>query len=150
LYLLTGEQKYFNQTLDLESDPLKKAKLYKKLANDLKDKGSYSQARQYYTESMKLNPSDGSPHLAIAAMYAKSANSCGDSNFNKRAVFWLAALEAEKAGRVDGRLKSASAKSAASYRASAPSTSDIFTEGNAGQTIKIGCWIGRSVTVPNI
>lgn len=150
LYLLTGEQKYFNQTLDLESDPLKKAKLYKKLANDLKDKGSYSQARQYYTESMKLNPSDGSPHLAIAAMYAKSANSCGDSNFNKRAVFWLAALEAEKAGRVDGRLKSASAKSAASYRASAPSTSDIFTEGNAGQTIKIGCWIGRSVIVPNI
>lgn len=150
LYLLTGEQKYFDQTLDLEPDPLKKAKLYKKLANELKAKGSYSRARQYYTESMKLNPSDGSPHLAIAAMYAKSANNCGDSNFNKRAVFWLAALEAEKAGRVDGRLKSAAAKSAASYRASAPSKSDIFTEGNAGQTIRIGCWIGRSVTVPNI
>lgn len=150
LYLLTGEQKYFDQTLDLEPDPLKKAKLYKKLANELKAKGSYGRARQYYTESMKLNPSDGSPHLAIAAMYAKSANNCGDSNFNKRAVFWLAALEAEKAGRVDGRLKSAAAKSAASYRASAPSKSDIFTEGNAGQTIRIGCWIGRSVTVPNI
>ncbi|WP_138435084.1 hypothetical protein [Winogradskyella algicola] len=150
LYLLTGEQKYFDQTLDLESDPLKKAKLYKKLANELKAKGSYGRARQYYMESMKLNPSDGSPYLAISAMYAKSANSCGDTNFNKRAVFWLAALEAEKAGRVDGRLKSAAAKSAASYRASAPSKSDIFTEGNAGQTIRIGCWIGRSVTVPNI
>ncbi|WP_426431400.1 hypothetical protein ACPX19_03000 [Winogradskyella sp. HB-48] len=150
LYLLTGEQKYFNQTLDLESDPLKKAKLYKKLANELKDKGSYGQARQYYMESMKLNPSDGSPYIAIASMYAKSANSCGDSNFNKRAVFWLAALEAEKAGRVDSRLKSAAEKSAASYRASAPSKSDIFTEGNAGQTIRIGCWIGRSVTVPNL
>jgi len=150
LYLLTNEQKYFNQTLELEPDPLKKAKLYKKLANELKKKGSYSQARQYYMESMKLNPSDGSPYLAISAMYANSANNCGDSNFNKRAVFWLAALEAEKAGRVDSRLKSAAAKSAASYRASAPSKSDIFTEGNAGQTIKIGCWIGRSVTVPNI
>ena len=101
-------------------------------------------------ESMKLNPSDGSPYLAIAAMYARSANNCGDSNFNKRAVFWLAALEAEKAGRVDGRLKSAAAKSAASYRASAPSKSDIFNEANAGQTIRIGCWIGRSITVPNI
>ena len=150
LYLLTNEQKYFNQTLELEPDALKKAKLYKKLANELKKKGSYSQARQYYMESMKLNPSDGSPYLAISAMYANSANNCGDSNFNKRAVFWLAALEAEKAGRVDSRLKSAAAKSAASYRASAPSKSDIFTEGNAGQTIKIGCWIGRSVTVPNI
>ncbi|MEF3077626.1 hypothetical protein [Winogradskyella poriferorum] len=150
LYLLTSEQKYFDQTLELESDPLKKAKLYKKLANELKKKGSYSKARQYYMESMKLNPSDGSPYLAIAAMYAKSANNCGDSNFNKRAVFWLAALEAEKAGRVDGRLKSAAAKSAASYRASAPSKSDIFNEANAGQTIRIGCWIGRSITVPNI
>jgi hypothetical protein len=150
LYLLTGEQKYFDQTLELEVDPLKKAKLYKKLANELKSKGSYGKARQYYMESMKLNPSDGSPHLSIASMYAKSANNCGDSNFNKRAVFWLAALEAEKAGRVDGRLRSAAAKSAESYRASAPSKSDIFTEGNSGQTIKIGCWIGRSVTVPSI
>ncbi|WP_369997162.1 hypothetical protein [Winogradskyella sp.] len=150
LYILTGEQKYFDETISLETDPLKKAKLYKKLAQDLKSKGSYSQARQYYMESMKLNPSDGSPHIAIAAMYAKSANSCGDDNFSKRAVFWLAALEAEKAGRVDGRLKSAAAKSAASYRASAPSKSEIFSKGNAGQSLTIGCWIGRTITVPNI
>jgi len=150
LYLLTGEQKYFDQTLSLESDPLRKAKLYKKLANDFKSKGSYGKARQYYMESMKLNPSDGSPYLAIAAMYAKSANNCGSDNFSKRAVFWLAASTAEKAGRVDGRLKSAASKSAASYRASAPSKSDIFTKGNSGETIKIGCWISRSVTVPKI
>lgn len=150
LYLLTGEQKYFNQTVQLESDPLKKAKLYKKLAQELKAKGSYGKARQYYMEALKLNPSDGSPYLSIAAMYAKSANNCGDSNFNKRAVFWLAALEAEKAGRVDGRLRSAAAKTATSYRASAPSKADIFSAGNSGQVIKIGCWIGRSVTVPNI
>jgi len=150
LYLLTGEQKYFDQTVQLETDPLKKAKLYKKLAQELKGKGSYGKARQYYMKALKLNPSDGSPYLAISAMYAKSANNCGDNNFNKRAVFWLAASEAEKAGRVDGRLRKAAAQTATSYRASAPSKADIFTEGNAGQTIKIGCWIGRSVTVPNI
>lgn len=150
LYLLTGEQKYFDQTVELESDPLKKAKLYKKLAQELKAKGSYGRARQYYMKALKLNPSDGSPYLAIAAMYQKSANSCGDTNFNKRAVFWLAAKEAEKAGRVDGRLRSAAAQTANSYRASAPTKADIFSANNAGQTIKIGCWIGRSVTVPNI
>jgi tetratricopeptide (TPR) repeat protein len=150
LYLLTGEQKYFDQTVALETDPLKKAKLYKKLAQELKAKGSYGSARQYYMEALKLNPSDGSPYLAIAAMYQKSANSCGDTNFNKRAVFWLAANEAEKAGRVDGRLRSAAAQTATSYRASAPTKADIFSASNAGQTIKIGCWIGRSITVPNI
>ena len=150
LYLLTGEQKYFDQTIALETDPLKKARLFKKLAKELKGKGSYGKARQYYSEALKLNPSDGSPYLAIAAMYAKSANNCGDSNFNKRAVFWLAANTAERAGRVDGRLKSVAAKTAASYRASAPSKADIFSAGNAGQTIKVGCWIGRSVKVPSI
>lgn len=148
LYILTGEQKYMDQTIALSTDPLKKAKLYKGLANELKSKGSYGKARQYYMEALKLNPSDGSPHLAIAAMYAKSANSCGDTNFNKRAVFWLAAIEAEKAGRVDGRLRSAAAQTATSYRASAPSKTEIFNCTCAGEVIQIGCWIGRSVTVP--
>jgi len=150
LYILTDEQKYMDQTLDLSTDPLRKAKLYKGLANELKSKGSYGKARQYYMEALKLNPSDGSPYLSIAAMYAKSANNCGDNNFNKRAVFWLAANEARKAGRVDGRLKSAASQTATSYSASAPSKSDIFSSGKAGQSLKIGCWIGRSVTVPSI
>lgn len=150
LYLLTGKQKYFDQTIELETDPLKKASLYKKLAQELRSKGSYSKARNYYQKAMSLNPSDGSPHLSIANMYAKSANNCGDDNFNKRAVFWLAANEAEKAGRIDSRLRSTAAKTAESYRASAPSRSDIFTKGNAGEVIRIGCWINRSVTVPKL
>ena len=41
-----------------------------------------------------------------------SANSCGDTNFNKRAVFWLAAEEARKAGRVDPTLTKAAAQTA--------------------------------------
>ena len=125
-------------------------KLSSKIASKLKAKGSYAKARSYYREALKLNPSNGRPHLAIASMYASSANSCGDTNFNKRAVFWLAAIEAEKAGRVDPTLKSAAAQSATSYRAKAPQKSEIFSEGNAGQTINIGCWIGASVKVPTI
>jgi tetratricopeptide (TPR) repeat protein len=150
LYLLTDQQKYFDQTIQLETDPIKKAKLYKKLADDFRKKGSYGQARQYYMETLKLNPSDGTPYLSIATMYAKSANNCGDSNFNKRAVFWLAADTAEKAGRVDGRLRKTAAQNATSYRASAPQKADIFTEGNQGQKINIGCWIQRTITVPSL
>jgi tetratricopeptide (TPR) repeat protein len=97
LYLLTGEQQYFDQTIALENDPLRKAKLYKKLANDLKKKGSYGKARKYYQESLSLNPSDGSPYISIANMYASSANNCGKDAFHKRAVFWLAANTADRA-----------------------------------------------------
>ncbi|MBO3115723.1 tetratricopeptide repeat protein [Winogradskyella sp. DF17] len=150
LYLLTDEQKYFDQTIELETDPIRKAKLFKKLADDQKAKGRYGSARRYYNEALKLNPSDGSPYLSIAAMYAKSANSCGSDNFSKRAVFWLAASTAERAGRVDGRLKKTAAQNAASYRASAPTKAEIFQKGNAGQPLNVGCWINITITVPKI
>lgn len=142
--------KYYEQALSLETDSYKKAKLYSKIADKLKRSHAYSKARNYYRKALSLNPSNGRPHLQIASMYAASANSCGDSTFNKRAVFWLAEKEAAKAGRVDPTLKSHAAQSAASYKAKAPQKSDIFSEGNAGKTINIGCWIGASVTVPNL
>ena len=140
---------YLNQSYDLETDKLKKARLAKRIASNFKKRGSYGTARNYYRESLKLNPSDGTPHLYIAQMYASSANNCGTTNFNKRAVFWYAAQEARRAGQVDPNLKSTAAQTAASYEGNAPSKSDIFTEGNKGEVIKIGCWIGGSVTVPD-
>jgi len=141
LYLITGEQQYFDQTLQLETDPFRKAKLYNTIGRDFKQKGSYGKAREYFMKALAQNPSDKKPYEQIARMYAASANSCGDTNFNKRAVFWLAAAEARKAG---------SSSLAANYEAKAPSKSEIFSAGKAGQTISIGCWIGRSVTVPKI
>jgi tetratricopeptide (TPR) repeat protein len=141
LYVITGEQQYFDQTLSLQTDPIKKAKMYNKIANDYRKSGSYGKARTYYQKALELNPANKKPHLYIASMYSNSAKSCGDTAFNKRAVFWLAAQEANRGGY---------SKEAGRYRALAPSKSDIFSAGNAGKTIKIGCWIGRSVTVPNI
>lgn len=141
---------YIKQAYDLETDAFKKSRLAKKIANGFKKRGSYGSARSYYREVLTLNPSDGTPHLQIAAMYAKSAKNCGDSNFNKRAVFWYAAQEALKAGRVDPSLKGAANQAAASYNANAPTRAEIFTAGNAGQTISIGCWIGGSVKVPSL
>lgn len=141
---------YYNQAVELETDSYEKAKILYRIASGFKKKGSYGKARSYYRKALSHNPSMGRCHLAIAQMYAKSANSCGDSVFNKRAVYWLAAQEAAKAGRVDGNLKSAAAKSVASYNAKAPTKAMIFTEGNSGQTIRIGCWIQGSVKVPSL
>ena len=141
---------YLSQSYDLETDPYKKAKLAERIAGSLKSKGQYSQARQYYRESTKLNPSNGRPYLAIANMYAASANNCGDTNFNKRAVFWLAATEARKAASVDPTLKSAAAQTAANYEAKAPTRSEIFSEDMSDKTINIGCWIQLSVKVPKL
>ncbi|OYX26158.1 MAG: hypothetical protein B7Z06_06160 [Flavobacteriales bacterium 32-35-8] len=134
---------FYEQAISLETDNFKKARLYSLIGSKLKAKGRYAQARGYYRNALKFNPSNLNPHLLIAAMYAASANDCGDTQFNKRAVYWLAAEEARKAG-------GAGAKYVEGYIGRAPSKSDIFTAGNEGQTINIGCWIGASVVVPKL
>ncbi len=139
---------FYEQAITLETDNYKKAKLYGRIAKKLQSRGSYGKARNYYRNAIQLNPSNGRPYLAIASMYADSANNCGDTTFNKRAVYWLAADEARKASRVDPTLSGLAQKYINSYMDRAPSKSDVFSAGNAGQTIRIGCWIGASITVP--
>lgn len=143
-------ESYLNKSYELQTDPYKKGKLAYRIGKTLRKKGKLSQARTYFRDAVKLNPSNGRPYLNIAAMYAASAKNCGDTNFNKRAVYWLAAQEAERASRVDPTLKKVAAQTATSYRAKAPSKSEIFSESATGKTIKIGCWIGASVTVPSL
>jgi tetratricopeptide (TPR) repeat protein len=141
---------FYNQAVELESDPFEKSKILYKIATNFKKKGRFGQAKSYFMKALRANPSMGRAHLAIAAMYAKSANNCGTDNFSKRAVYWLAAKEAAKAGRIDPTMKKSAAKSIANYKAKAPTKSEIFSSGRAGQVIKIECWIQRSVTVPSL
>jgi tetratricopeptide (TPR) repeat protein len=141
---------FYNQAVDLETDSYEKAKILYRIATKFKKNGSFSQARSYYRKALSQNPSMGRAHIAIAQMYAKSANNCGTDNFDKRAVYWLAAQEARRAGRVDASLKKDAAKSVANYMAKAPQRSEVFSSGRSGETIKIGCWIGSSVKVPSL
>lgn len=141
---------YYEQAVSLETDDFDKAKILYKIASNFKSKKRYSQARNYYGKALRYNPSLGKAHLAIATMYAASANSCGEDNFSKRAVYWLAAKEARKAGRLDPNIKKAAAKSIANFEAKAPTKSEIFSSARAGQTIQVGCWIQRSVKVPEL
>ena len=142
--------RYYEESISLETDPYKKAKTLYKIALEFKARGRKSTARSYANKALRYQPSLGKAHLMIASLYASSANDCGNTQFEKRAVYWLAAKTARKAGKVDASLKKNANKTALSYEGRAPSKTDIFTEGNAGTTIKFDCWIRGSVTVPNL
>lgn len=145
----TKALEYFNQAADLFIDATKKAKVYYKIAT-MYGNGNKSQARTYAKKALTAKPSFGQSYMLIAQLYAASANECGKTPFEKRAVYWLCAQYANKAGAVDPTLKATAARQAASYNASAPSKTDIFNENKAGQTISFNCWIGESVTVPKL
>ena len=145
-----GALKYYQESVSLQTDNYKKANILYKIAVKFKNAGRRVSARNYAEQALSYQPSLGRAYLLIANMYADSANGCGDTQFNKRAVFWLAAQTAVKAGRVDASLKKLSDRTAAAFNGRAPSKTDIFTEGNQGTSITFSCWIGRSIKVPSL
>ncbi len=146
---ITGALADFNKSAELETDNYKKSNILFKIATIVR-KSNKVQTRNYLNQSIKANPSNGRAYLLLAALYADSANECGESQFDKRAVYWLAAKTADRAGRVDPSLRDTAAKAVESYNAKAPSKTDIFNSGRAGETITFSCWVGGSVTVPSL
>ncbi|SHF77552.1 Tetratricopeptide repeat-containing protein [Salegentibacter echinorum] len=142
---------YYNEAAELEQDPNDRARIYYRIASNYKDRGSFSQARNFYRKALKAKPSLGTAYLQIANMVAKSANNCGEDSFSKRAVYWLAAEYAARAARVDPSIASNANESATAYRGRAPQKTDVFQKGKkAGEAIKIGCWIGETVRIPQM
>ena len=141
---------YWEESLDLETDPYKKAKILYKIALKFKEKGRKKTARSYARKALSFQPSLGKAYLMIANLYANSANNCGKSQFEKRAVYWLAANTARKAANVDASIKKSALKSVAAFNGRAPSKTDIFTDGMEGKVIQFSCWINDKVKVPKL
>ncbi|APS38678.1 MULTISPECIES: tetratricopeptide repeat protein [Salegentibacter] len=142
---------YYNEAAELEEDPNDQARIYYRIATNYKERGSFSQARNYYRKALEAKPSLGNAYLQISNMIAQSANNCGETTFDKRAVYWLAADYAARAARVDPSIASNANQTATAYRGRAPQKSDVFQGGrSAGEAIQIGCWIGETVRIPQM
>lgn len=139
----------FNKAVTLETNAYKKSDILYKIAA-IVSKRSKQQSRSYALKAIKANASNGKAYLLIANLYANSANDCGSTAFEKRALYWKAAEMAQKAARVDPSLSRLATQAATSYQAKAPSREMIFNSGMAGKSILLNCWVGGSVTVPNL
>ncbi|WP_349351993.1 MULTISPECIES: hypothetical protein [unclassified Flagellimonas] len=146
---MNGALADFNKAVELETDSYKKSEILYKIATTVR-RSSSSQARSYALKSIDANPANGKAYLLIANLYGNSANDCGSTPFEKRAIYWKAASMARKAATVDPALSGRASQAAASYEAKAPSKEMIFSSGMAGKTISFSCWVGGSVTVPNL
>ncbi|MFT6095323.1 MAG: tetratricopeptide (TPR) repeat protein [Nonlabens sp.] len=142
---------YWDQAIELDIDADEKATIYYKKGNIYKSQSQFASARRAYLKSTALKPSFGQPYLKIADMTANSTGSCGANPFEKRAIYWVAARYAEKAGRVDPSLRSTANKYVASYNGAAPDKRFVFTNTHgykSGDIITFNCWVGESVRIP--
>ena len=111
---------YYNESIDLETDNLKKAKTLYKIALKFKKSGQFSKSRTYANKALKYQPSMGKAYLLIGNLYASSANNCGTSQFEKRSIYWLALKEAKKAASVDASVRKLANKTCLLYTSPSP------------------------------
>lgn len=140
---------FFKEAVDQETDSYKKAGHLFTIAQILQKRHRKQEARSYARKALKYRPNMGEAYLLIASLYASSANSCGNDELSKRAVFLAAVDKAREAKAVDPSKAKRANKYIKSYLASAPTKKTIFIAGlTSGSAYKVKCWINETVILP--
>lgn len=139
---------YFNESADLNESNIEKAQIYYTVASTIFIGSNKALSKEYANKAIKADPSFGKGYFFLAQLYVSSVNECGQTPFEKKAIYWLAAEMVRKAGIADTSLKAAADKLAATYLQKAPTPSEIKESKKAGKTITFNCWINESVAVP--
>ncbi len=141
---------YFDKAAMLEKNNVKKADLFYTMASIYRNIDK-KQAKQYVLRSAELNPKSGKPYLFLAEMYSSVTKECELGDFERKALFWLAADAAQKATLTDARYKATAASLIEGYKKRQPTKADAKAAGKKkGDQVTFGCWINESVTVPNL
>ena len=143
-----GAVSKYDEAIAAETDPSKKAGyMFSKASIQGRKLKKYSAARATANEAAKLRPGYGRPYMLIGDLYATSARDCGDS-WNQRLAIIAAMSKYSKAKSVDPSMADEANKKISKYRASLPDQNEGFMRGvKAGDSQKVGCWIGETVTV---
>lgn len=140
-------EKYY-EAIEMETDNEKKASYLFSIASiQFRKLDSYSAARETAYKAAKLRPGWGRPYMLIGDMYGSTARSCGDSWDQRLAI--LAAMDKYGyAKSIDSEVAEEASSKLSKYYSSMPEKQEGFMRGiKAGQSVKVGCWIGESVQV---
>jgi hypothetical protein len=141
---------YFDRMADLEKDPARKSEAYIKIAGIYRNV-DMAEAQKYAQKAIDANAKSGKAYLLLAEMYAHGATPCKLTDFDKKALNWLAVDMAKKAAVAEPKFKAAADAAVKEYSANLPTAADLKTaKKKKGDTIEYGCWINRTVTVPNV
>ena len=140
--------KYFTEAETLETNPLEKAKLDYTLATGLLSNDK-AKAKELLLKTIALDPKMGRAYLFLAELYSNSAEECGQTPFQKKAVYYLAQETIKKAALAEPILKTTAQKMIENLAPKALSSTEILQEKMNGKSIKIGCWINETITFPS-
>ena len=142
--------KYYEQSAMLNTNSLEKAEIYYTLASTIYNSTDKAKAKENLLKSIQAEPTFAKPYLLLAQMYGTSGSDCGTNAFEVKAINWLAAETALKAGQIDAKYKAGALKMAENYQKKAPTKAEIKEAKMSGKVVTFKCWINESVSVPKI
>ena len=139
---------YYNDAVELESDPQKKAILLMDAAEfQLQELKSFPQSRTMAQRAATFHPRWGRPWLFIGDLYFNSALSCADT-LKGVPAYWAAADKYLKAKSVDPQVKTIADKKLELCAGFYPGKTELAAmQIKEGDPIETGCWIGEKTTV---
>lgn len=146
---LNGANEYLEKAINLESDPVKKAQLIYRKANESYRASNYSEARKFAREAIALNPNYGKAYILIGKLYAGSGKLCGPgTGWESQKVIFPALDYFNKAKSVDDTVADEAQDLINKYWQYLPEKSELFMRGDkVGASIFIGCWIQETSTI---
>lgn len=139
---------YYKYAYEEENDSNKKADYYYSAAVVSFAQNKLSNARSFALKAAGFKNNYGKPYLLIAKLYAASATSCFDDDFDKSAIYWAAVDKLEKAKSIDETVIEDADILINKYIQRYPKRNEIFMRGlYKGDAYKINCWILESTTV---
>jgi len=109
--------------------------------------GQYQSGVSNARQAASLKSGWGKPYILIGDAYAKSSRGCGDDWGSRMAI--LAAIDKYSyAKSIDSDVAGDANKRISNYADAKPEKQEGFMRGvKSGQSVKVPCWIGETVTV---
>ena len=139
---------YYTEAIGHETDPIVKSEYNFQLGAIAFKNKEYPSAAKYAKLALGDNPNYGDAYILIGNSYAASSSDCGNSNFEKAAVYWVAVDKFAKAKSVDPGVAEKANELIGRYSNYFPNNEDAFFVGYTdGQAYTVGCWINENTTV---
>lgn len=138
---------YLTEALGMEDAEMLET-CYFALSDSYKNTNDFPSAVKMAKEVIKLNDKDGRPYILIGDMYAETAGKCGSNNLEKKAPYWAAVDQYERAKRIDSELAEVANHRISSYSKQFPTAEMIFFHDySEGQSYTVECWFTVTTTI---
>ncbi|MDR0895014.1 MAG: tetratricopeptide repeat protein [Prevotellaceae bacterium] len=139
--------KYFNEALELENNPEKKAQIAYAGGAALLSMKRYAQAKASLLRAIQFRPSYGDAYILLAQTYASNPNWSDEPALNK-CTYYVVIDKLQRARSVDPKVAARAQELIGTYARYVPKTEDLFMLGiKDGDTVEVKGWIGETTRI---